>query len=83
MGIETRSFAPSSGVNEDPVCGSGNGSIAGFRLLAGQIAPGETYIARQGLNIGRDGKVVIRVGMDGSISVGGSCVTTGQGTIRV
>lgn len=28
--IEVRSFAPSCGVNEDPGCGSGNGSIAVF-----------------------------------------------------
>jgi PhzF family phenazine biosynthesis protein len=28
--IEVRAFAPSSGVPEDPVCGSGNGSVAAF-----------------------------------------------------
>ncbi|HFE7318284.1 TPA: PhzF family phenazine biosynthesis protein, partial [Acinetobacter baumannii] len=28
--IEVRSFAPSCGINEDPVCGSGNGSVASF-----------------------------------------------------
>jgi predicted PhzF superfamily epimerase YddE/YHI9 len=28
--IEVRSFAPAYGVNEDPVCGSGNGSVASF-----------------------------------------------------
>ncbi|MEX0445129.1 PhzF family phenazine biosynthesis protein [Xenorhabdus sp. SGI246] len=28
--IEVRSFAPVCGVNEDPVCGGGNGSVAAF-----------------------------------------------------
>lgn len=83
MGVETRSFAPSCGVNEDPVCGSGNGSIASFRLRAGQIAPGESYIASQGRITGREGSVAIRVSKDGSLSVGGSCVTTAEGMLHV
>lgn len=82
-GIEVRSFAPSSGVNEDPVCGSGNGSIADFRMRAGQISPGDSYIAQQGRATGRDGTVLIRVGMDGRISVGGSCITTAHGMLDV
>lgn len=81
-GIETRSFAPSSGVNEDPVCGSGNGSIADFRLRAGRIAPGTSYSAFQGRTTGRNGCVAVRIGEDGSIFVGGSCVTAAEGTLR-
>ena len=80
-GIETRSFAPSCGVNEDPVCGSGNGSIADFRMRAGQIAPGDSYVARQGRMTGRDGIVSVLTEADGTIFVGGSCVTTVEGTL--
>jgi len=80
-GIETRSFATSTGVNEDPVCGSGNGSIAGFRLRAGQIVPGDTYVARQGRMTGRDGYVSLRIADDGAVLVGGKCVTTADGTL--
>lgn len=82
-GIEVRSFAPSCGVHEDPVCGSGNGSIAGFRLRAGQIAAGESYVARQGRMTGRDGLVVVRISTDGVVFVGGSCVTTINGTLLI
>lgn len=82
-GIETRSFAPSSGVSEDPVCGSGNGSIASFRLRAGQVSPGDRYIARQGRATGRDGTVFIRLAMDSRVSVGGSCITTARGILDV
>jgi PhzF family phenazine biosynthesis protein len=82
-GIETRSFAPTSGVDEDPVCGSGNGSIAGFRLRAGQIAPGDSYVARQGRMTGRDGLIAVRISPDSGAFIGGSCVTTIDGTLLV
>jgi PhzF family phenazine biosynthesis protein len=82
-GIETRSFAPSCGVDEDPVCGSGNGSIAGFRMRAGQIVPGEGYLARQGCMTGRDGLIVVRISTDGVVFVGGSCVTTVDGKLLI
>lgn len=82
-GIETRSFAPSCGVNEDPVCGSGNGSIASFRLKAHQIAPGDSYVARQGRMTGRDGFVSIRIGSDGVVFLGGACVTAINGSLQL
>lgn len=81
-GIETRSFAPSCGINEDPVCGSGNGSIAHFRLCAGQIAHGTQYTARQGRKTGRDGHVSVQITPEG-ILVGGACVTTVNGTLNL
>ncbi|WP_408004474.1 PhzF family phenazine biosynthesis protein [Pseudomonas arcuscaelestis] len=28
--VEVRAYAPACGVNEDPVCGSGNGAMAAF-----------------------------------------------------
>lgn len=55
--VRVRTFAPGEGVPEDPVCGSGNGSVAAY--LARHRHPGETgaYIAEQGIEIGRDGEV--------------------------
>ena len=54
--IEVRSFASSQGVNEDPVCGSGNGSVAVFRHAHGLLPPGATrYVATQGRCLGRSG----------------------------
>jgi PhzF family phenazine biosynthesis protein len=47
--IEVRSFAPSCGIDEDPVCGSGNGSIAVFQARRGLLREGGTsYVAAQG-----------------------------------
>jgi PhzF family phenazine biosynthesis protein len=81
-GTVVRSFAPADGIAEDPVCGSGNGAVAAYRLLAGQIGNGDRYIASQGLQIGRDGYVHIRVdGQD--IHVGGQCVTCITGTLAL
>lgn len=81
-GIETRSFPTSTGVNEDPVCGSGNGCVASFRLRAAQIREGDGYIARQGRMTGRDGFVSIRIASDGAVMVGGACVTTIEGVLN-
>ncbi|MBA4012706.1 MAG: phenazine biosynthesis protein PhzF [Phenylobacterium sp.] len=82
--IETRSFAPSCGVNEDPVCGSGNGSIAVFRRQVGQLAQaGWSYSAQQGRCVGRDGVVRLSADAAGVLRVGGQCVTTANGTLEL
>lgn len=56
--IRVRTFAPGEGVTEDPVCGSGNGSVAAF--IARHKHPAESsghHVAEQGIEIGRDGVV--------------------------
>lgn len=79
-GTVVRSFAPADGIAEDPVCGSGNGAVAAYRLLAGQISAGDRYIASQGMQVGRDGYVHVRI--DGTdVHVGGQCVTCITGTL--
>ena len=80
--IEVRSFAPSCGVDEDPVCGSGNGSVAIFQTGRGLIPSASTsYVAGQGQRVGRDGRVMISVDADGKVKVGGACVTCVDGML--
>jgi PhzF family phenazine biosynthesis protein len=80
--IEVRSFAPSAGVDEDPVCGSGNGSVAVFRHAYGLLPDGNSrYTAAQGQCIGRKGRIEVRVASNGAVQVGGKCVTTVEGTL--
>ncbi len=80
--LVVRSFAPGDGIAEDPVCGSGNAAVAAFRLLAGQVRDGDSYVASQGQQVGRDGKVSVRIaGAD--IHVGGECVTCVDGAVRL
>ena len=80
--IVVRSFAPSDGIPEDPVCGSGNGAVAAFRLMAGQVGSGDSYRASQGRQVGRDGWIDLRFkGAD--IFVGGACVICITGTVTI
>ena len=79
--IHVRSFAPAHGINEDPVCGSGNISVAAYLRHTGRPDFGDRYIARQGMQLGRDGRVSVRVSGSG-IEIGGRCVTCVEGTLR-
>lgn len=79
--ITVRSFAPSDGLIEDPVCGSGNAAVAAFRLAAGTVGDG-SYVASQGRQLGRDGRVDVRIsGTD--IHIGGACVTCIDGVFQM
>lgn len=82
--IEVRTFAPSNGIEEDPVCGSGNGSVAAFQWARGLLpAQGKHYIATQGQKVGRDGRIHVRVDANGTVQVGGSCVTCVEGSLTI
>lgn len=80
--VVVRSFAPGDGILEDPVCGSGNGAAAAFRLNARQVGDGDSYRASQGRQVGRDGWIDIRF-EGSSIHVGGQCVTCITGTVTI
>lgn len=81
-GIEVRSFAPSCGVDEDPVCGSGNGSVGYFRADRDAAVSGRySYVASQGRRVGRDGKVSVIIDEQGSVCVGGHCITCADGKL--
>jgi PhzF family phenazine biosynthesis protein len=78
-----RSFAPAHGIAEDPVCGSGNLSVGVFlrenRLLE---RFGNAYVARQGMQLGREGRVSVRI-RPNDIEIGGHAVTCVEGTLNL
>ena len=76
--LHVRSFAPAHGVPEDPVCGSGNISVAVYLRHLGR-AP-KRYVARQGMQLGREGRVEMRLD-DGEIWLGGEAVTCVDGAL--
>jgi len=81
--VQVRSFAPAHGIPEDPVCGSGNISVAAYLQKSGQGSRfGARYTARQGMQLGRDGLVSIRFS-GGRILLGGSAVTCVEGSLRL
>ena len=82
--IEVRSFAPSSGTAEDPVCGSGNGAVAAFRRARGLLPPEDAhYQATQGRCVGREGHIALTASASGLVTVGGACVTVLEGRLRL
>jgi len=82
--IEVRAFAPSCGVEEDPVCGSGNGCAAVFQWQRGLLPPGgKYYVAAQGQCVGRDGRVEVNVDAHGNVRIGGACVTCVDGQLAI
>ena len=83
--VTVRSFAPALGIPEDPVCGSGNATVAAYLATTGLLARvGEVYRASQGRERGRDGEVLVRVGGGGrEIEIGGTAVTVVEGRLRL
>jgi PhzF family phenazine biosynthesis protein len=79
--IHVRSFAPAHGIAEDPVCGTGNIGVAAYLRHTNQLERfGERYVARQGAQCGRDGRVFMRVSRE-AIYLGGNAVTCVDGDI--
>ena len=79
--VKVRAFAASVGVNEDPVTGSLNASLAQW-LIADGLAPA-VYIAEQGHCLGRAGRVHIEQDELGQVWVGGESVTCVEGTVKL
>jgi PhzF family phenazine biosynthesis protein len=80
--VEVRAFAPLFGIQEDPVCGSGNGCMAVFIRETGQVERfGSVFVASQGQVVGRDGRLEITIAPD-RIQVGGSAVTCIDGQLN-
>ena len=81
--IHVRSFAPAHGIPEDPVCGTGNIAIAAYLAHSGQAKRyGDRYLARQGMQVGREGQVFMRFDPDG-IRIGGPSVTCIDGSLTL
>ena len=87
--IEVRAFAAAVGVNEDPVTGSLNASLAQWLIETGDLPA--RYVAAQGTVLGRAGRVHIArddAGQaastnSGQIWVGGDCVGVIRGEVTL
>lgn len=76
--LEVRAFAAATGIDEDPVTGSLNASLAQW-LIADDRMP-LRYEAAQGQCLGRDGRVRIERDDSGQVWVGGQSVICISGT---
>jgi PhzF family phenazine biosynthesis protein len=79
--LEVRAFAAAIGINEDPVTGSFNASLAQWLIAEGH-AP-ERYVASQGVCLGRAGQVHIARDASGQVWVGGESVTCIDGQVTL
>ncbi len=79
--LEVRGFAPSMGVNEDPVTGSLNASLAQWLIAEGRMP--ERYQASQGVCLGRAGQVHLARDAHGQVWVGGASVSCVDGQVRL
>lgn len=80
--LVVRAFCPADGIPEDPVTGSANAAIAAALAQAGRL-PGRAgaYIASQGREMGRDGRVEVRVDGDGEVWIGGRVQAVIRGSV--
>jgi PhzF family phenazine biosynthesis protein len=79
--LEVRAFAAATGINEDPVTGSLNASLAQWLIGEGLLP--DQYIASQGINLGRAGQVHVRRDATGQVWIGGHTVTCIEGTVQL
>jgi PhzF family phenazine biosynthesis protein len=76
-----RAFAAPVGIDEDPVTGSFNASLAQW-LIADGHAPNQ-YVATQGTCLGRNGQVHIACDATGQVWIGGDSVTCIEGSVSL
>ncbi len=83
--VHIRCFAPAHGVPEDPVTGSANAALPAYLAHHGMLdRVGKEYLATQATELGRDGRVRVRV-LDerGRSEIGGQAVTVIDGELRI
>jgi len=88
--VHSRFFAPTVGINEDPVTGSANGPLGAYLFERGEVTPSgnvATIIGEQGDVIGRKGRVMIRLTLQGTqvaaVQIGGRAVTVVEGELLI
>jgi len=77
--LQVRAFAAAVGVNEDPVTGSLNASLAQW-LIADGLVP-SSYVATQGTCLGRHGQVYLQQDASGQVWVAGQSVSCVDGGV--
>jgi PhzF family phenazine biosynthesis protein len=82
--IVVRAFCPGDAVNvpEDPVTGSANALVAAWLAAHGGLPHADGgYLASQGRELGRDGRVRLQVDADGEVWLGGAVQRVIRGTL--
>lgn len=80
--LAVRAYCPADGIPEDPVTGSANASIAALLHHAGAL-PGadRRYVASQGREMDRDGRVEVQVDHGNEVWIGGQVQAVIRGSV--
>ncbi|RYZ12277.1 MAG: PhzF family phenazine biosynthesis protein [Comamonadaceae bacterium] len=81
VGLEVRAFAASIGIDEDPVTGSLNASLAQWLIDEGRLP--SSYVAAQGQCLGRAGRVHVERDAAGQVWIGGASITCIDGSVML
>ena len=80
--LAVRAYCPADDIPEDPVTGSANASIAALLHHAGALPGAERrYIASQGRELGRDGRVEVQVDSENEVWIGGRVQAVIRGSV--
>ncbi|NYZ63688.1 PhzF family phenazine biosynthesis protein [Luteimonas deserti] len=80
--LAVRAFCPADGIPEDPVTGSANAAIAAWLHAEDRLGDiGRRWVASQGRELGRDGRVRVEVDNDGDVWIGGQVQAVIRGTL--
>lgn len=80
--LAVRAYCPADGISEDPVTGSANASIAALLHRNGALpGAGGRYLASQGRELGRDGRVEVQVDAEGEVWIGGQVQAVIRGSV--
>lgn len=80
--LVVRAFCPGDGIAEDPVTGSANACIAARLHGEGRLPGAQSrYVASQGREVGRDGRVQVEVDAEGEVWIGGATLQVIDGRI--
>ena len=80
--LAVRAYCPADGIPEDPVTGSANASIGALLHHAGALPGAEgRYIASQGRELGRDGRVEVQVDSENEVWIGGRVQAVIRGSV--
>jgi PhzF family phenazine biosynthesis protein len=78
--VVVRAFCPADGIPEDPVTGSANACVGAWLLRNGAL-PAFRYVASQGRELGRDGRVEVEIDDAGEVWIGGRTQTVIRGRL--
>ena len=81
--LAVRAYCPADNIPEDPVTGSANACIAALLAREGALpGDGRRYVASQGRELGRDGRIAIEVDAEGEVWIGGDVQPVIDGSVR-